>query len=226
MPALLFTLTLMTSTPSQAAPIHVLYERDTDGSAGNELAVVSYPTLADLIGNTITFTQFTQVDVSAAFSVGGITYDGTAYRVLYERDTDGSAGNELALVTYPTLPDLIGNTNAFTQFTQVDVSAAFSVGGFAYDSGVYRVLYERDAAGSAGNELALVSYPTLADLINNTSTFTQFTQVDVSDAFSVGGFFIETPGTNSVSEPGSLVLFVFGLVSLGFVVRRRAFFKG
>jgi hypothetical protein len=127
---LVLALFMLTSAPSVAAPIHVLYERDADGSAGNELAVVSYPTLADLIGNTSAFTQFTQVDVSAAFSVGGIAFDGTAYRVLYERDADGSAGNELAVVSYPTLADLIGNTSAFTQFTQVDVSAAFSVGGF------------------------------------------------------------------------------------------------
>jgi hypothetical protein len=214
---------MLTSAPSVAAPIHVLYERDADGSAGNELAVVSYPTLADLIGNTSAFTQFTQVDVSAAFSVGGITFDGTAYRVLYERDADGSAGNELAVVSYPTLADLIGNTSAFTQFTQVDVSAAFSVGGIAFDGTAYRVLYERDADGSAGNELAIVSYPTLADLIGNTSAFTQFTQVDVSAAFSVGGFYVEAetmgdePG--DVDEPNSVFLFAFGLASLAFAAR-------
>ena len=179
---------LLSSAPSVAAPIHVLFERDADGSAGNELAVVSYPTLDALINNTSSFTQFTQVDVSAAFSVGGITYDGTAYRVLFERDADGSAGNELAVVSYPTLDALINNTSSFTQFSQVDVSAAFSVGGITYDGTAYRVLFERDADGSAGNELAVVSYPTLDALINNTSSFTQFTQVDVSAAFSVGGF--------------------------------------
>ena len=185
---LFYVLLVMLSTPAMAAPFHVLFERDADGTAGNELAVVSYPTLTDLVNNTSSFTQFTQVDVSAAFSVGGATYDGSAYRVLFERDADGTAGNELAVVSYPTLTDLVNNTSSFTQFTQVDVSAAFSVGGATYDGSAYRVLFERDADGTAGNELAVVSYPTLTDLVNNTSSFTQFAQVDVSAAFSVGGF--------------------------------------
>jgi hypothetical protein len=68
-------LLVMLSTPAMATPIHVLFERDVDGSAGNELAVISYPTLTDLISNTSSFTQFTQVDVSAAFSVGGFYTD-------------------------------------------------------------------------------------------------------------------------------------------------------
>ena len=127
---LLYVLPPLLSTSAVAAPINVLYERDSDGQAGSELAVVTYPDLASLIGNTTSFTQFTQIDVSAAFSVGGITYDGSAYRVLYERDSDGQAGNELAVVSYPDLASLIGNTNTITQFTQIDVSAAFSVGGF------------------------------------------------------------------------------------------------
>jgi hypothetical protein len=208
-----------------ATPIHVLFERDVDGSAGNDLAVVSYPDLPSLIGNTDTFTQFTQVDVSSAFSVGGITYDGSAYRVLYERDVDGSAGNELAVVSYPDLPSLIGNTGTFTQFTQVDVSSAFSVGGFDYDfdSGAYRILFERDLDGTAGNELALVTYPTFADLIGNTDTFTQFTQVDVSSAFSVGGFYSDPPENHNVSAPVTLSLLVLGLLAMGLDsrVRRR-----
>jgi hypothetical protein len=114
---------------------------------------------------------------------------------------------------------LINNTNSLTQFTQVDVAAAFSVGGFAYDGSGYRVLFERDANGMAGNELALVSFPTLADLINNTNSLTQFTQVDVASTFSVGGFFIEnalpeTPPGNPVSEPGTLALIAFALIAL------------
>jgi hypothetical protein len=133
---LFYVLLVMLSTPAMATPIHVLFERDVDGTAGNELAVVSYPTLTDLVNNTSSFTQFTQVDVSGAFSVGGFDYDfdDDISRVLFERDMDGTAGNELAFVSYPTLTNLISNTSSFTQFTQVDVSGAFSVGGFYTES--------------------------------------------------------------------------------------------
>jgi hypothetical protein len=129
--SLFAALLAIASTPSLADPIRVLFERDTNGTAGNELALVSFSTLGDLINNTNSLTQFTQVDVAAAFSVGGLTYDGSAYRVLFERDANGMAGNELALVSFPTLGDLINNTNSLTQFTQVDVAAAFSDGGIS-----------------------------------------------------------------------------------------------
>ena len=200
-----------------------LFERDADGQAGNELAVVSYPSFADLIGSTNSFTQFTQVDVSSNFSVGGITFDGSAYRILFERDVDGQAGNELAVVSYPSFADLISSTNSFTQFTQVDVSSAFSVGGFDYDfdSGAYRLLFERNLDGAAGNELALVSYPSFADLIGSTNSFTQFTQVDVSSAFSVSGFYSDPPENQNVSEPVTLSLLVLGLLTIGLDSRVR-----
>jgi len=61
--SLLLALFLLVSAPSQADPIRVFFERNVDGQAGNDLAVVSYPTLADLIGNTISITQFSQVDI-------------------------------------------------------------------------------------------------------------------------------------------------------------------
>lgn len=188
----------------------IFFERDVDGQAGNELAVVSYTTLADFVGNTVSVTQFSQIDIDPSFSIGGVTYDATGYHVLFERDIDGQAGNELALVSYASLADLIGNTTSVTQFTQIDVDPNYSVGGFAFDSGVnlYRVLFERNVDGQAGNDLAMVSYASLAALVGNTTSFTQFTQIDVDPNFSVGGMLIEADDVvgNTVDEPGTLAL--------------------
>jgi hypothetical protein len=185
------------------------FERDTNGVAGNELAIVSFPSLADFVNGTGAISQFTQIDIDPAFSIGGVTYDGSAYRLLFERDIDGTAGNELALVSFPALGDLIANTSSVTQFTQIDVDPAFSVRGFAFDSGLdgYRLLFERDLNGSAGNELAFVSFPSLADLINATGSTSQFTQIDVDPNYSVAGLIIEPDSTgSSVDEPGTLTL--------------------
>ena len=51
------------------------------------------------------------------------------YGVMFERDTDGQSGNELAFITAPTLGDLVDNSNLLTQFSAIEVSAAFSTTG-------------------------------------------------------------------------------------------------
>jgi hypothetical protein len=196
---------------AMAGEVRLFFERDTDGQAGNELAIVSYASLADFVGNTSSVTQFTQIDIDPNFSIGGVTYDSSAYRVLFERNSDGQAGNELAVVSFATLADLIGNTASVTQFSQIDVDPSFSVRGFAFDSGLdlYRLLFERDSDGQAGNELAFVSFASLANLIGNTASVTQFTQIDVDPIYSVAGLIIEPdPASNPVDEPGTLALVV------------------
>ena len=43
-------------------------------------------------------------------------------------------------------------------------------------------LFERDADGQAGNELATVSYADMGSLIGNTGAVTQFSQIDIDPA--------------------------------------------
>ncbi len=190
----------------------LLFERDAGGTAGNELAVVSFPDLDALVDNTSSFTQFSQVDVDPAFSVGGVVQD-SQFRLLFERDAGGTAGNELAVVSFPDLDALVNNTSSFTQFTQIDIDPAFSVAGAWFD-GQYRLLFERDAGGTAGNELAVVSFPDFDALVNNTSSFTQFTQIDIDPAFSVAGVFFTPDVMAPVPVPPGALLLASGLVSL------------
>jgi hypothetical protein len=141
-------------------------------------------------------------------------------RVLFERNVDGQAGNDLAVVSFPTLADLVGNTTSLTQFTQIDIDPNYSVSGFAYDSGIYRILFERNVDGQAGNDLAVVSFPTLADLVGNTTSLTQFTQIDIDPNYSVAGFLFEATQTQPVSEPATLALLLVALAALRLGWRR------
>jgi hypothetical protein len=58
---------------TQAAPIHLLLERNTPAGAGNELFLATFATLADLINANAFSSVFTQIDVNDNFNVAGFT---------------------------------------------------------------------------------------------------------------------------------------------------------
>jgi hypothetical protein len=132
--ALLFVAVVMAATSAEAEPYQLLFESDQDVPNGqNELAVVTYPTIADIIANTSFDTDFTDLGVSAGYSSTGITWDGTAYRVLFESDNDIADGNlELALLSYATIDDIVVNTPFDSVFTDLGVSTGFSTTGITH----------------------------------------------------------------------------------------------
>ncbi len=211
--------------------LRVLFERDVDSGGGTELAINSYPTLADFYAGTNFTSQFSQINVNSPYSVGGLTWDGTAYRVLFERDVDSGGGIELAINSYATLDDFFTGTNFTSQFSQINVNSPYSVGGLDWDGTAYRVLFERDLDGPGGTELAINSYPALADFFAGTNFTSQFSQINVNARYSVGGLFTlpdpnspppgPPPGPSPVPLPSSAGLLLGALAGLAALGRRR-----
>ena len=73
---------------------------------------------------------FTAVALTVLLPLPG---SAATYQMLLERDTDTQGQTDLFLVTFPTLADLVDNTNVTQAASQIQLSSAFSVGGFAYD---------------------------------------------------------------------------------------------
>jgi hypothetical protein len=126
-----FSFTLLLSAPAFAVPFQVLLERDTDSGPGTEIFLVTYDSFADLLSNDIAASSYSQLNINSDFSVGGMAFDGSAYQLLLERDTDSGPGTEIFLVTYDSFADLLSNDIAASSYSQLNVNSDFSVGGMA-----------------------------------------------------------------------------------------------
>jgi hypothetical protein len=86
----------------------MMFERDTN-VASNEVAFRTYATYADLLANVPSGADvFSPIDVAGVFSTSGLTFDGSRYIMMFERDTN-AASNEVAFRTYATYADLLAN---------------------------------------------------------------------------------------------------------------------
>jgi hypothetical protein len=80
---------------------------------------------------------------------------------------------------------------------------------------------ERDTPSTPGQDLFLLSFPSLADMVASTNLVQQAIAIPLSNSFSIGGFEIEAePPVSHVPEPGTLALLGLGLVGLAAARRR------
>ena len=167
---------------------HVMLESDDDRTS-NEVYQASYVSLQDFLDNVLhSSSNYSQLDISSAFSAGGITYDGLQYHVLLESDDDRTE-NEVYLASYDSLQDFLDNIlSSSSGYSLLNISSAFSVGGFTFDGLQYHVLLESDD-DRADNEVYLASYDSLQDFFDNIlSSSSGYSQLNISTAFSAGGF--------------------------------------
>ncbi len=75
---------------------------------------------------------FLPQDIAAAFSVGGVFFDGS-YRLLLESDDNRLGGQELFQQSYASLEGLLADEGGSGTFLPQDIAAAFSVGGVFFD---------------------------------------------------------------------------------------------
>ena len=70
--AAVFWCSLLSSVPASAVPLQLLLERDTDADAGSEVFLVTYDSYADLLSNDFSASSFSQLNINANFSAGGL----------------------------------------------------------------------------------------------------------------------------------------------------------
>jgi hypothetical protein len=86
-------------------------------------------------------------------------------------------------------------------YSMLNVSSAFSVGGYTYDSGgFFNVLLESNA-DRTNNEIYIARYASFADLLSTTlDPSSRYSTLNVSSAFSVGGFSFDGSGYSVLLE--------------------------
>ncbi len=229
LPPVVVAAIFVASAPQVAAStLGLMFESIVDGAAGSELAFVTAPTFADLIGATNTTSQFSQINVASSFDTTGITWDGSQFILMFESIVDGAAGSELAFVTAPTFADLIGATNTTSQFSQINVASSFDTTGITWDGSQFILMFESIVDGAAGSELAFVTAPTFADLIGATNLTSQFSQINVASSFNTTGIWTEPMagggGSTVIPLPASGWLLGGVILMAGIAARRRRIF--
>ena len=198
---------------------HILYETDNDTQV-NELALHTFDTFQDLLDYNFTATII-DVDISAAYSSTGMTYENGAWHILYESDADVSV-DEMAVYSFASLSDLI-NYNYTASIVDVDISAGYSSAGLTYDGSLWHILYEADLDTNV-NELVLSSFNSFQDLLDNNYSNTVI-DVDISAAYSSTGIHAlldespPPPPPAGVPEPSIFALFSIALAGMGIRIR-------
>ncbi|WP_017669157.1 PEPxxWA-CTERM sorting domain-containing protein [Sandarakinorhabdus sp. AAP62] len=208
----------------------MMLQSRTDTAAPDEVYIASYANYADLlIGKLGPGSTFTQIGISSAFRIAGLAYDGS-YRMMLQSRADTAAPNEIYIASYATYADLLSGTlGPGSTFTQVGISSAFIAQGFDWDGSAYRLMLQSRADTAAPDEVYIASYATYADLLaGKLGPGSNFTQIGISSAFSIGGLAAEIvrdppppPPPPGIPEPQSWALMILGFGSTGLAMRRR-----
>lgn len=189
------------------ARYHMLLESIEDAGANAEVFYLGYDSWDDVVSNVIAASGFSPLDVGNVSTIGGLAHDGSRFHLLVESDEDRAAGIEVILLSFDEMDNLLQGNDIDVSFTQLDLGAEFSIGGFTHDGSAYHLVLETDDDAAGGAELFRVQYPTLAELIAAGPAVAGFLQVNVGPAFSVGGV--------TAPEPGFALALAFGVLMVG-----------
>lgn len=181
-----WTATVHTIDP--AVPFALLVESDADGSAVQEFFIAEFADLDDLLSQSFLDSGFSNADFTAAFSAGGLAFDGARYYLLLETELNAGSGEEIVIFQYASLDELYAGSPLVGQSSQLDVGAGFDVRAFTHDGSRFHVLLESKDDRSAGSEVFHVAFASFTDLIDaNFAPDSGFIQLDVGVLFGIGG---------------------------------------
>ena len=201
--AILGALMLLVSGQVGAAPIHVMFEADTDIASGvNELSIGTYGSFDDIVSNNFDSLEFTEKGVVTNYSTTGITFDGDDYHMLMEFDFDTAGFAELAIFSYASIDDII-SSNSSLRITSVNVADGYSTTGIAFDGDDYHVMMESDAELTGSNsdkELAFRTYASFDDIVTDTPISSVFTAKGAFSGYSTTGITLDGDGYHIMFE--------------------------
>ena len=201
----------------------VMFERDNN-VVSNELGFNTYDTYADILAANATSSVFSNINVNAPFSTTGITWDGSQFIVMFERDNN-VVSNELGFNTYDTYADILAANATSSVFSNINVNAPFSTTGITWDGSQFIVMFERDN-NVVSNELGFNTYDTYADILAANATSSVFSNINVNAPFSTTGIYFvgDDQGDQQVPEPAPILL--MSSVLAGLIFRRVRSQKG
>jgi len=216
--AMVMLAALFSSGTAGAVPFVLMFERDDDAGANQELVFRTYDSSADMTGNVSPSDTFSPIDIAGNFSTTGLTFDGLRYIVMFERDDDAGANQELVFRTYDSFADMIGNVSPSDTFSPIDIAGNFSTTGLTFDGLRYIVMFERDDDAGANQELVFRTYETFADMIGNVSPSDTFSPIDIAGNFSTTGMMalVDFDGgnpPNPIPLPSTLMLMMAALLA-------------
>jgi hypothetical protein len=174
------------------AAVRLMLESEADAPAWSELYGLSYDNHAQFLANNQNYnlSGYLPADIGGNFSVADIAFDNGGYRMLLESNVDAQGGSELYQLSYASYADLQTNSWSSAGYLTSDIGDAFSVRGFTYGDGAYRLLLESREDANGGSELYLLTFSTYADLLANNQDYSQsmYLNTDLRNDFSVAGF--------------------------------------
>ncbi len=173
--------------PATAAPLVMMFERTTDVSS-NELAFRHYADNDSMVANTTSQPDaFSPINIASTFDSTGLTWDGTQFITMFERNTDVSS-NELAFRFYADIDSMVANTTSRPDaFSAINIASTFNTSGLAWDGTQFIMMFERTTDVST-NELAFRFYADVDSMIaNTTSRPDAFSTINVASTFDSRG---------------------------------------
>ena len=216
---------LVLPAPASAA-IQVLLESNDNADPGDEVYLLTYDTLDDLVAGDFSAGAFTQIGISSPYSIQGFeaTSDGK-YHLLLESNLNEDPGDEVFLLTYDNLGDLLGGDFSTGTFTQIGISSPYSIAGMDFSDGAFHLLLESNLNEDPGDEVYLLTYDNLGDLIAGDFSAGAFTQIGISSPYSIAGMTFDPVANGDpggvVPEPATWALMIAGFGFAGSALRRR-----
>ena len=189
--AVAFSMALATAAQADSVTYRMMLQTRSDTVAPNEVYVASYADYASLQAGTLgPGSGYTNIGISSAFRIAGLTHDGSAYRMMLQTRADTVAPNEVYIASYADYASLqAGTLGPGSGYTNIGINQNFRIAGLAYDGSAYRMMLQTLADTVAPNEVYIASYSSFTDLQNGTlGPGSGYTNIGISSAFNVQGF--------------------------------------